>query len=275
MVKVSLEEVLSLCEEDSHLRDYLNTPIKNLPKDVIFSLGREMRRKFKKKTFWDYFNFIREVDPFLDLYFTLFEGKALGWMAFEERVYEKTIVNVRFGSFYYGDSLETKKSNRVFMQDIRRTFEKKIKNEGMEIKFIADKKCPFLKHYYRYIKEAGGGEVVPDGRRYLRISIKVPRREEEPSPKREIYSLGDSLDLLERMSLPIGKEEALSLMRKIYLDGTFDEDIESFEGGEDYRGVIKTCLGKTLEALENMGSLEGYSLWGQGVLEVFKRIYNN
>lgn len=175
MIRSSVSELKQLSTKDDNLKRYLNTEIRYLPKWVEYSIGRRYYKEFFNRTFLDYLTSLFDGDPLMGLYLTLDGDEVLGWMAYINEEWNRIISDVRFGTFRFEESESDRIKNLRFMQDIRRTFERKI-HSGIKVLFTADENCPFNRHYYNYIKEARGGQAVNTGRGYISFSIEETGR---------------------------------------------------------------------------------------------------
>lgn len=252
MIRSSISELKCFSEKDNNLKEYLNTKLKHLPKWIKYSVGVDMYREFYNKTFLDYLSSMMNREPLLGLYFSLNGDEVLGWVAYVNEEWNNAISGMRFGSFRMSDSDEDRIKNLRFMQDIRRTFEKKI-HSGTMVSFVADRDCPFNRHYHNYIKEAGGGEVIDDGGRYITFVIKepIPNESEQDLTWRSPYTEKEANDLYEAMKSPIPLEDGKLLLWRIYKDNTFNPTLNISSNKDDVRPEIKHCIKSLISALDD------------------------
>lgn len=272
MIECSVSDLINFSERDSHLKKYLNTKIKDLPRGIEFSMGRNMYKEFYKKTFLEYFIDLFRREFNLSLFITKHGDEVLGWVAYVNEVWNDAMSNVRFGSFYSEDTDLDHFKNLRFMQDIRRTFEKKIRN-GTAVYFVADRNCPFNRHYFNYIKEAGGGGVIDNGKRYLSFAIKAPKKEidEKPVVWKSFYSKDDAEELLESIKNPVCAERAKELFRKVYGDEIFDAIFDKALNKDDVRPEIKKTVKGLLMVIDDP-VMEFENPWNEEAVKILREV---
>lgn len=268
MTQVDINYLEECAKEDFNLKNYLDSKVKKLPKKIKYSMGDDMYRKFYRKTFFSYMKNLFDNNPGLKLFLTKKDNECLGWVACEIDILRRHIFNIRFGSFYSGDSDLDRSKNLFFMQDLRKTFVNFF-NNGISASFLSNKKNPFIKHYYRYVKEIGG-EFRKSSRKYISFYISKPEKKEEENIKNS-YSKEKAEELMECMKRPIPLEEAEKLLWEIYQDNTFSSLLRNCSNKEDVRFEIREAIKGLVNSVSNP-ELDLINNWDAETIEVLVKI---
>ena len=133
--------------EDENFKNFLMSPLEELPENYRYLLSDKDLEKFKGANLYDFMKF---MDYAFDDFKTFLseDGKVLGWFSY--KAYRDRVENIKIFSFHRsGDN------GISFMKDVLKEIDHLISNYE-SVSWYSNIRNPFINHYYKVIEKYNG-----------------------------------------------------------------------------------------------------------------------